>query len=117
MWAASLDWAMGVLAHTHPLIQKDEELQLFSMIADLVINKQIRGKWQYDFTAADRSERLRFVADFLAEAQGRFGLHPFAEMLTRDDLHAGLQDWKSRAGAWDGEDLIVDAVLATRQPS
>jgi glycosyltransferase involved in cell wall biosynthesis len=111
MWAASLDWAMGVLEHTHPLIQKNEEVRLFSMIADLVVNQQIRGKWQYDFTAADRSERLRFVADFLAQAQARFGLTPFAEMLTSDDPHAALQERKGRAGAWDGEDLIVDTVL------
>ena len=117
MWAVSLDWAMGVLEHTHPLIQKNEEAQLVSMIVDFTVNHQIRGKWQYDFTTADRPERLRFVAEFLAEAKARFGLTPFAELLTSDDPHAALQKRKGRAGAWDGEDLIVDAMLATSQAS
>jgi glycosyltransferase involved in cell wall biosynthesis len=111
MWEAAMEWGLAVLEHVHPLIRRDEVVQLFSMVVDHLINRQTRGRWQYDFTNSDRAERLRFVSSLLKNAQARFGLSPFPETLASNDLQAALEKRRGEVGLQHGEDLFIDAVL------
>jgi glycosyltransferase involved in cell wall biosynthesis len=109
MWRASLDWGLGLLEQAHPLIQREETVQLFGMVADLIVNKQIRGNWQYDFTDCDHSQRLKFVAEFLDEANSVLGLVPYPN-LVKCGGPIGLQARRGSDDLWDGEDLLIDAM-------
>lgn len=112
LWKDALDWGLGVLENIQPLIQKEEELQLFATVADMIINRRIRGKWQYDFTTLERSEQVLFISELLLEAKRRFGVVPLPDLLASDDPRIVLQARKESQALFAGEDLLIDALTA-----
>ena len=110
MWRASLDWGLGLLEQAHTLVQPNELAQLFGMTAEFIVNRQVRGKWQYDFTKSERAERLAFVAQLLDEAKSSLGLLPYPDVEACGGTSA-LQNRRASDDLWEGEDLIIDAMM------
>jgi len=113
LWRDSLDWALGVMENVYPLVVEQERPRLFAYVVDRLINQLIQRNWLYDFGHADRATRLRFVSEFLAETQSRFGWRPFPEMADGGDASAFLVAYRDRAGKIAGEELIIDAMLGS----
>ncbi|MEQ1943483.1 glycosyltransferase family A protein [Mesorhizobium sp. VNQ89] len=82
----TLEYALGVFRHAYPLIQKNEAAQLLAMIADQLVNAQIRKRWQVDFAAGPSELRHQFVERFLTGATAEFDVDPASIDKARDLL-------------------------------
>lgn len=105
----ALEWALGVMKNLHPLIGADEIARLFSMVVEWTVNQIPRGKYQYDFRYVGRDEQLRFVVEFLREADVRLGLRPYPEGEGPQDEHGAVRQPPERE-LLPGEDLVLDAL-------
>ena len=111
LWQQSLEFALGVIQNAYPLVPAEERVRLFGFAVDRLINRRLYRKWLYDFGKADQQIRLRFVREFLAETYARFGWQPFTGPEGSDPI-ANLRARRQRAGLFEGEDLIIEALLA-----
>ncbi|WP_419907893.1 glycosyltransferase family 2 protein [Hoeflea sp.] len=107
----ALEWALGVVKNLQPLIGAGEITTLFSMVVELTINQIPRGKYQYDFRYVDRGEQLRFVAEFLSEAESRLGLRPYPDAgFVGGGGDNGVHPGNRGRELLPGEDLLIDAL-------
>lgn len=111
----AIDWAVGVVKNVHPLINVRETAKLFSMVVDLSINKTPRNKYQYDFRKRPREEKLRFVCDFLREAEDHLGVNLSGEyrLMVSKDRSSNLSEVGCRRSLLPGEDLLIEAIRTT----
>jgi hypothetical protein len=112
MWKDSIDWGLGVVGELHPLIQPGEETQLLLMVVDRLVNRQVVGKYQYDFAAASAEDRSRFIRELVETAQARFGLVPFPDLLAADDPASAFAERKARVPESGAEALLIEAILS-----
>lgn len=107
----ALEWALGVMKNLHPLVGADEITRLFAAVVEWTANQIPRGKYQYDFRYVDRDEQLRFVAEFLREANARLGLRPYlgADSPGKGD-NSDCQPFEIARELLPGEDLLIDAL-------
>jgi glycosyltransferase involved in cell wall biosynthesis len=86
MLAFTLEYGLGVFKYAYPLVQKEEIGRLLGMIADQLVNAQIRKRWQVDFASAAPQLREKFLARFFETAVREFGVSPAAVQEGRERL-------------------------------
>jgi hypothetical protein len=112
LWQQSLEFALGLIANAYPLVPAEEGIRLFGFALHQLIRQRVFKEWLYDFGSADQPTQLQFVKEFLSETEHRFGWRPYPDLPGGSPAVAVLQKRRQYKGVFEGEDLIIDAMLS-----
>jgi glycosyltransferase involved in cell wall biosynthesis len=110
-YAATVNWALGMLAAALPVAPRDDHDRLFATIVDrLVVPKEGR-RFQFNPKRASDADRLDLVTEFLRRAALRHGVVPFAKIVEGADFETSLIACKENPAS-AAEALIAEAMLS-----